>query len=277
MKADVIDLQGKKTGSIDLPNMFSAAYRPDIIKRAFLSYTSWNYQHKGADRYAGQQTSAQSWGTGSGRSIMPRMKIGPHRGGRNAKGHRYRSKGRWFSAAGRYAIAPGTTGGRQAHPPKAQKIIIRHVNNKEMDFAIASAVAATTIQELVKARGHAIDEKLSLPFIVDDSLESLKKTKEALEALNALGLKAELARCSETKVRCGRGKTRGRKYKRKVGPLIVVSDEKGIESAARNIPGVDITTVDDLNIELLAPGANAGRFTIWTKSAVEQLAGEVKK
>jgi len=276
MKADVLNMQGEKISSIDLPSTFSQAYRPDIIKRAFLSFTSWNYQPKGANRFAGQQTSAESWQTGSGRSIMPRVKAGPHRGGRHAKGHRYRSKGRSFATAGRYAIAPGTVGGRQAHPPKAQKKLIKKVNNNEMNLALASAITATASPELVKARGHVFDEKLTLPITIEDSIESLKKTSEASTVLKALGLGADLERCAVVKVRNGRGKTRGRKYKRRVGPLIVISSEKGLELAARNIPGVEVVAVDDISIELLAPGANAGRLTVWTKSAIESLAGEKK-
>jgi len=276
MKADIIDIQGMKKGSVELPEMFSEAYRPDIIKQAFLAYTSHNYQPKGSNRFAGQQTSAESWNTGSGRSIMPRVKAGPHRSGRNAKGHRYRSKGRWFASAGRYAIAPGTVGGRQAHPPKPQKNLIRQINNKEMNIAVLSAIAATSNPELVRARGHAFEDKISLPIVVDNAIMSLKKSKEVLAALNLIGLTADLERCSVTKVRNGRGKTRGRKYKRRVGPLVVVSEEKGLELAARNIKGVDVTSVDALNIELLAPGANAGRLTLWTESAIKQIAGETQ-
>jgi large subunit ribosomal protein L4e len=41
--------------------------------------------------------------------------------------------------------------------------------------------------------------------------------------------------------------------------------------AARNIPGVDVATVNDLNVELLAPGAHPGRLTIWTRGAIEKL------
>ena len=254
-----------------MPKMFNEVYRPIIIKKSFLSYTSWNYQAKGADPLAGQKTAAVSWQTGAGKSIMPRVKPGPHRGGRNAKGHRYRSKGRWFRMAGRYLIAPGTVGGRQAHPPKAQKNIIKKVNNREMDLALASAITATTSNEMVRSRGHAIDEKLVLPIVVDTALEEIKTTKEAKTVLTALGLDADISRCSKIKVRSGRGKTRGRKYKTKVGPLFVVSEEKGLDVAARNIKGVDIVTVDDLNIELLAPGATAGRLTVWTKGAIEQI------
>jgi len=34
---------------------------------------------------------------------------------------------------------------------------------------------------------------------------------------------------------------------------------------------VDVSTVRDLNVELLAPGTNPGRLTIWTNSSIEAL------
>ena len=73
------------------------------------------------------------------------------------------------------------------------------------------------------------------------------------------------------KVRAGKGKMRGRKMKKTVGPLIVVAEDEGIKKAARNMPGVDVETVDSLNVELMAPGTHPGRLTIWTRSAIEQL------
>jgi large subunit ribosomal protein L4e len=78
-------------------------------------------------------------------------------------------------------------------------------------------------------------------------------------------------------IRAGRGKTRGRRKKQAVGPLIVITENEGIVEAARNIPGVDITTLNNLNTELLAPGTHPGRLTLWTNSAfetVENLFGE---
>lgn len=64
---------------------------------------------------------------------------------------------------------------------------------------------------------------------------------------------------------------RGRKYRKPKGPLIVVDEDRGIVLGARNHPGVDIVTVENLNVELLAPGTHPGRFTIYTKSALEKL------
>ena len=47
-------------------------------------------------------------------------------------------------------------------------------------------------------------------------------TKEALAALDTLGLTEDIERCKAKKVRAGRGKMRGRKYKQKKGPLFVL-------------------------------------------------------
>jgi len=271
MKIDILDLNGQKKGTTELPTIFSQAYRPDIIKRAFLAFTSGNFQAQGAYPFAGQNTSARSWGTGAGRSIMPRIKAGPRRAGRNAKGHRYRSKGRGFNTAGRYAVAPGTVGGRQAHPPKAAKNLIKKVNNKELEIALFSSIAATANPKLVKDHGHRILENQALPFVVEDNIENLNKTKDVLDMLNKLGLTKEIERCTIRKIRSGRGKTRGRKYKTKKGPLFITSAEAKLLSSAKNITGVQAISVENLNIELLAPGTKAGRLTIWSKSAIEKL------
>lgn len=59
--------------------------------------------------------------------------------------------------------------------------------------------------------------------------------------------------------------------KQAIGPLIVVVENKTLSNAASNLPGVDITTVRNLNPELLAPGTHPGRLTLWTNGAIEQL------
>ena len=64
---------------------------------------------------------------------------------------------------------------------------------------------------------------------------------------------------------------RGRKMKQAVGPLLVVAEDEGIARAAKNLPGVDIALVENLNAEFLAPGTHPGRLTLWTNSAIERL------
>jgi large subunit ribosomal protein L4e len=42
-------------------------------------------------------------------------------------------------------------------------------------------------------------------------------------------------------------------------------------NAAGNVPGVEVTTVANLNTEMLAPGTHPGRLTLWTNGAIEEL------
>ena len=94
-------------------------------------------------------------------------------------------------------------------------------------------------------------------------------TEEEIKSQNK-----ELERLNAKKVRAGVGKNRGRPYRKKKGPLIVVSANCNLSKSAKNIPGVDVCVVKDLNAELLAPGASVGRFTIFTEKAIEILEKE---
>jgi len=76
---------------------------------------------------------------------------------------------------------------------------------------------------------------------------------------------------SSVKLRPGRGKSRNRRYKQAVGPLVIYKENKGIAHAFRNIPGVQCCSVDHLNLLMLAPGGQVGRFIIWTESAFKTL------
>jgi large subunit ribosomal protein L4e len=165
---------------------------------------------------------------------------------------------------------PQAVGGRRAHPPKPQKILTEKINNKERRKAIMSAIAATTNPELVAGRGHKFDVKL--PLVVEDALESLTKTSEVREFLQNINLWDDVLRAKNRTIRAGKGKRRGRKYKRRKSLLIVASEDKGIVRAACNLPGVEVVSVKDLNAEVLAPGAQAGRLTVWSKSAISKLA-----
>jgi large subunit ribosomal protein L4e len=98
------------------------------------------------------------------------------------------------------------------------------------------------------------------------------KVKEVEAALTSLGVISDVSRVRDSrKIRAGKGKRRGRKMKQAVGPLIVVTENKGLIAAASNLPGVDIVTVNNLNAELLAPGTHPGRLTLWTNGAIDQI------
>lgn len=251
MKVNVYSIQGEVKEEIELPTIFNEEYRPDLIKRAVLSAQSARIQPWGNDPMAGKRTSAESWGSGRGVAMVPRIKGGS-----------------------RTAFIPQAIGGRRAHPVRAEKNHHEKVNNKERRFAIRSAIAATTDAELVAARGHVAENIEQLPIIVEDDLEAVKTASETREIFEKLGVYDDVIKAKNSKhIRAGRGKTRGRKYKQGKGPLVVVGEDKGISLGARNHAGVDIVVVDNLNAELLAPGTHAGRLTIFTKSAVEKLGG----
>ncbi|MGH9920372.1 MAG: 50S ribosomal protein L4, partial [Nitrososphaerales archaeon] len=151
------------------------------------------------------------------------------------------------------------------------------INVKERKLALNTAIAFTADATAVSWRGHKTG-KLKLPVVVSDDLEALEKTA-ALEALLVdLGLADELRRVyGGVKRRSGKARMRGRTTRKKVGPLIVVSNDRGVGKAAASIPGVEVVPLDSLSVLPLAPGGVAGRLTIWTTSAIALLGTRTAK
>ncbi len=264
MRVGVVDIQKKEVKKIDLPSQFDEGIRQDIIKRAVFVLQANKRQGYGAYPEAGKGASARiskrrhdyRGSYGHGISRVPR-KILSRRGTRM----------NWQAA-----FAPGTVGGRRAHPPKAEKVWLQKINKKERRKAIRSALAATVNKKTVKGNGYLIPD--NYPFIIEKKIENIDKTKEVKKILNALGFKEELGRVEKRSVRAGRGKARGRKYRKRAGILIVVSDKCKLQKAAKNIPGVDTAVVSKLNAELLAPGTFPGRATLYTEGAIDKIAKE---
>ncbi|MDY6771526.1 MAG: 50S ribosomal protein L4 [Candidatus Nanohaloarchaea archaeon] len=263
--ATVHDTTGDDGGEIGLPVQFTERVRQDIIKRAVESTQSKQRQPYGADRRAGLKHVTE-WKQRNRAYRSRRGKSYP-----SSRTPRKITFRRGMQMSGPGGEAPQTVSGRKAHPPKAEKDFTKDINDKERRKAIRAAIAATADPTKVRERGHEFDEDLELPIIVDDKLEGLEKTSEVREVLVNLGLEADLERCREASVRAGRGKSRGRKYRRSRGPLIVVGEDDGIQQAARNLPGVDVVQVDQLNAALLAPGTDVGRLTVWTENAIGRL------
>jgi large subunit ribosomal protein L4e len=172
----------------------------------------------------------------------------------------------------RAAFAPGTVGGRSAHPPESIKKIRKKIPKKEMHFALRSAIAATGSKEMVASRGHMVDDVPDFPLVVVDDIQDLKKTKDVEEFLMNIGVWSDIFRVKDSKkIRAGKGKMRGRKMKRAIGPLLIINKKGGIDKAARNLPGLDVVSIESLNAEVLAPGTHSGRLTVWTNSAFNKL------
>ncbi|MDH5769845.1 MAG: 50S ribosomal protein L4 [Candidatus Bathyarchaeota archaeon] len=253
-KINIYTLSGKTTRKTRLPRVFQMSFRPDVIRRVVVALQSHRIQPQGRNVMAGKRTTAESFGVGLGISRIPRVKGSRHR------------------KAGQGAFAPGTVGGRQAHPPKVEKKIYKRINKKEGRLAIRSAIAATADKSLVASRGHVVEKVPSLPIVVSDRIQSVREASRVKKVFEALGVWSDVERVkSSRKIRAGKGKMRGRRTKMGVGPLIVVSEDRGIGKAASNHLGVDVVKVEDLNAELLAPGTHAGRLTIWTESAIKKL------
>jgi large subunit ribosomal protein L4e len=249
-KVNVYSMDGTVKEKIDLPKIFDTPYRPDIIKKSFEVIRSNQRQPYGSDPLAGTRHAVASVGKGRGMSRVPRLTQG--------------------QAA---ALAPCVVGGRRAHPPKVERNWKEKMNKKENKLARNSALAATADTEVVKKRGHRFDDKITLPIIVDDDFEKIKKTKEVIEVLEKIGIYSDVLRSANGKhVRAGKGKMRGRRY-RTPKSLLIVSTKETIEKSSDNLSGVDIAKPQQLNIEHLAPGGIAGRLTIFTKSALTQLGG----
>ena len=246
MQATVRDLNGDDAGSVDLPEVFETHYRPDLIQRAVVAAQANRKQAYGADEYAGLRTPAESMGSGRGMSHDPRQN-------------------------GVVRRVPHAVSGRRAHPPKAEKDQGKTINRKERQLATRSALAATVDADRVADRGHQFDDDLEFPLVVSDEFEDLVKTQEVVSLLESLGIAEDIERAEDGKtVRAGRGTTRGRKYQQPKSILFVTAGEPS--KAARNLAGADVATAQEVNVEDLAPGTHAGRLTLFTESAIEEVA-----
>lgn len=261
---NIYSITGKVVGEIELPDVFKTQYRPDLIQRAVVAIQANRRHLFGHDLLAGMKTSAEYFGS---RRHSYRMTI-------NREQARLPKEKPGGGGLGKTRRVPQSVGGRRAHPSK-NKDWSKKMNNKEYLFALKSAISATSNPELINARGHKINtddiNKNSYPLVIEDKFESLNKTKEVINVLNTLGLGDDLERAEQKKVRAGKGTMRGRKYRKKKSILIVINEDNGIRASAQNIPGIDVAQLNELDPELLAPGTHAGRLTLWTKSAVENL------
>ena len=243
MKLNILNLKGENKGTIDMPKQFNEELRPNLIKRAFIAVNSKTIQPYGSKPGAGMRSSSK---------VSRRRQVLTRRG----------TRFNWVGAS-----APGTVGGRKAHSPKAEKIIIKDINKKERRKAIRCALSATLMKEVVETK-HQVPEKY--PFIIESGIENIKKTSELIKALKSFGLEKELDRVKVKKIRAGKGTMRGRKYKTKTGPLIVVSKECEVERV-KNVPGVEIAKVNEINAKILAPGAEAGRLVLFSEDSIKKI------
>lgn len=250
-KLNVYDLEGNVSGEASLPEVFMAELRPDVIRRAVTAIEANARQPYAPSPTAGMRHSVQTWGKGRGVSRVQRL-----------------------MGASTAAQSPNNVGGRRAHPPKVEKDLGKKINKKELMMGKLSALSATSNLELVKARGHRFDEKLTVPVVVKDDFESIKTTQDAVKALLSLGVYDDVQRAIDGRsMRAGRGKMRGRRFRTPRSILVVLSKECDGGKSVRNLTGVEVATPTKLNASVLAPGGDPGRLMLVSETALKAIGG----
>ena len=253
-QTNVYSVNGDVAQKVDVPAVFSTPYRPDIIKKAVLAAAANGRQPYGPAKKAGMRHAVSTRGKGTGSA-------------RNQRVH----------GLGKASESPNNVSGRRAHPPRPERIWAQKVNKKELKLARQSALAATACAECVKARGHQFDDSVTFPIVIEDALLDVAATSEVTEVFEKIGIAYDLDRAKAgRKIRAGRGTMRNRKYRTPVSVLIVVKDDERkapIFKSAANLPGVTVEEVKTLNTSILAPGGDAGRLTVYTKSAIDAIGG----
>jgi large subunit ribosomal protein L4e len=217
-----------------MPVVFTTPIRNDVVHYVHSRLAKNRRQGHAPFFKAGQEHSAESWGTGRAVARIPRIQgSGTSRSGQATFGNMCR-KARMFA------------------PLKVWRKWHAKCNINQRRHAVASALAASACTPLVMARGHHVGNVPELPLVLDDSVGTSCEgnTSKLLATLNKFGVGDELVKVNKSKkIRSGKGKYRNSRYVMRKGPLIVYSDKsKDVKQAARNIPGVDVCNVHRLNI-----------------------------
>ena len=250
MKTQIYSTNGENKGEIDIPEVFNAQIRDDILKKAFRIISLSNRHPYGSSPLAGTRRVGATSRPGMGISRMPRV------------------------AGSSRAVQLGSTkGGRSPHSPRSTKNLILRINKKEKAIAWKSALAMTADPEAVKIRGHVFRQDLSFPIVVEDEMDSIDKSRDAMLFLQSIGVWDDVERSKNgTKIRAGRGKMRNRRY-RTPKSLLIVTDNPAKLKAFRSFPGIDVAYSDNISISKLAPGGVGGRLVIYTESAFRRIGG----
>ncbi|MEM0128068.1 MAG: 50S ribosomal protein L4 [Thermoplasmatales archaeon] len=246
--ANILSLEGKVLRALELPDAFRMPLRADLIQRFANAYMSNGRAPYGSYYYSGNRRVGHNLGPNHGISRYPRVQ-GTSRG----------------------VLLSNARGGRSAFHPVKEKDWHIKINKKEKIIAKLSALSSTADPEIVRRRGHRFTIE-SLPVILEDKFEKIEKTSEAVEVLKNVGVYDDILRSKEgTKIRAGRGKSRGRKYVTPKSILFVVANKEHVVKAVGNLPGTDVVVPNEINAYVLAPGGHPGRLLVLTESALEDI------
>ena len=264
MKANILDINGKKLKEIEMPKFFSKKIREDLISKVI--ETQKTKQPYAPSPVAGKQHAAK------GKVVHRRhvWRSGYGRGGSRVPKKIFSQKGSQFNWEA--AEVPQARGGMRAHPPKILGMInTKKINKKEKRIAFESALSATADGKIITKRyGKLKDKKVeNVPFIVEEKITKIK-TKELISSLKKiLGELFEVA-LQKKSVRAGKGKARGRKYKKNAGLLLVIGNKEKLK-----VKGIEVIQTNSLGVNDLAKG-EPGRLTIYTENAIKELQEKLK-
>jgi len=247
----ILEIDGSDQHTINLPDVFKTPYRPEVIQKAYNNINSYSFQKQGRYPAAGQMVSAESRNTGLGIARLAR------------------AKGEGFPRAGQAAGVAGVRHGRLAHPPVSWKNTYKKINKKEKFLAWCSAIAATTNADLIRKRGHKLNENIEFPIIVSNKIESVIKSKDLKSILLKLGFAEDLQRTYINRVKSVHKNDSNRRSALSV--LIIVSNNAEITKLDNSLPGVGVKSVKSVSVLDLAPGSKPARLTVYSENALKEL------
>lgn len=272
MKVDVFNVEGKKIKQIELPSYFNLPYREDLISKVYEALKFNAMKPYGSYILAGKETSA------SGKVRHRRRKYRSHYGRGISRVPRKilsRRKPQGFYWVG--AFIASARGGHRAHPPRPNKRK-RKINKKEKFLALLYALSAIANKDFVINRYERLKErkeKINLNFpIVIDGLSNLKKVKEIKQVLAKIFSPIVDVIFKQKKVRAGKGKRRGRRYKSSAGLLLVIGKD---EMPKYKTLAIDIVEANKLAIKHLATGNQPARLTAFTLKGLKELDERIKQ
>ncbi|MBS3080680.1 50S ribosomal protein L4 [Candidatus Pacearchaeota archaeon] len=256
MKLAILNKEGKKIKEIQT-KLFEEPIREDIIRKVVEAERIWHpYSTK---LYAGMNRSA----SGKVRHKRHSWKSDRGRGMSRIPKKAFWRRGTQFSWEG--AIVPSTRGGRRAHPPKLA-VNLKKINKKEYKKALLSTLTYISSLDEIKKKYASLKDKeinIKMPLILDNEILSLK-AKEFIESLKKIFNGLNDVIIQKKTVRAGKGKMRGRKYKKNAGLLFVIGKNEKIK-----FKGIGIIKSDELTVSDLAE--NGARITAFSENAVQEL------
>lgn len=151
---------------------------------------------------------------------------------------------------------------------------VKKINRKEKRIAFLGALALAASAEEIKKKYRTLKNrelKIKLPVIIEGKILELK-IKEFFSTLKNILQELQDVAIQKKTIRAGRGKSRGRKYKKSAGLLFVVGKDE-----EKKIKGVEIKKANQISVSDLA--SNGARLTVFTEDAVKELGErlEIKK